>query len=401
MGDATGAVPEAGELHDAVDGGRDLLADGPDREVEAGHQDQRLQTGEGVTRGVGVDRGDRAVVTRVHGLEHVERLSGTTLADHDAVGAHAEGVLDQITDRDLALALDVRGTSLQGQHVVLVQLELLCIFHRDDALVCGDEGGEHVQRGRLAGTGTARHEDVELADHHGLEEPGRGGVQGAEPDQVVDLVRVLGELPDGEEGPADGERVDHRVDAGAVGEAGVAEGLRLVDAPADLTHDLVDDPPEVGVVHEAGGGLLDLAGALHVHRVRAVDHDLGDVLVLQQPVDRAVAQDVVGDVLDELRLVGGRQRGPLLGECRLELLLHPTPQVVLGQPLVVEDRPELVDQVVVDLLAKIVEDRVTPVPDAPATRRGAVGGTGGAVALLFVEALVEGHIALSAQDQEG
>ena len=62
-----------------------------------------------VSRGaVGVDRGDRAVVAGVHGLEHVEGLAGTALADDDAVGPHAEGVLDEVADGDLALALDVR-----------------------------------------------------------------------------------------------------------------------------------------------------------------------------------------------------------------------------------------------------------------------------------------------------
>ena len=49
----------------------------------------------------------------------------------------------------------------------------------------------------------------------------------------------------------------------------------------------------------------DLAQALDVDLVGPVAHDLADVLVTQQAIDRAVAEDVVGDVLDELRLVGG------------------------------------------------------------------------------------------------
>ena len=61
-----------------------------DREVEAGHQHQGLEAGQRVTGAVGVDRGERAVVAGVHGLEHVEGLAATALADDDAVGAHAE-----------------------------------------------------------------------------------------------------------------------------------------------------------------------------------------------------------------------------------------------------------------------------------------------------------------------
>ena len=325
-------------MHDQVERRRHLLPDGPHGQVEARHQGQRLETGEGVTRAVGVDGRDRAVVARVHRLEHVQRLARTALTDDDAVGAHAEAVLDEVADGDLAAALDVGRAGLEGEHVVLVELELLGVLHRDDALVGRDERRQHVERRRLTGTGTAGDDDVEPADDAGLEEPGGVGVERAEADQVVDLERVLGELPDGEERPVDGERVDDRVHAGAVGEAGVDHGVGLVDATADLAHDLVDDAPQVGLVDEGRVGPLEPAGALHVHVVGPVHHDLGDVLVLQQPVDRPVAEDVVGDVLDELGLVGRRQRRPLLGERRVELLVDAPAEVLLGEPLVVEDR---------------------------------------------------------------
>ena len=147
-----------------VDGRGHLLTDGPHREVEAGHQHEGLDTGERVTGAVGVDRGDRAVVAGVHGLEHVERLARTTLTDDDAVGAHPEAVLHEVADRDLALALDVRRAGLEREHVVLVELELLGVLDGDDALVGRDERRQHVEGRRLAGTGTAGHDDVQLPD---------------------------------------------------------------------------------------------------------------------------------------------------------------------------------------------------------------------------------------------
>ena len=156
-----------------VDGRRHLLTDGPDRQVEAGHQHQGLETGERVTGAVGVDRGERAVVAGVHGLEHVEGLAGTALADDDAVGPHAQAVLDEVADGDLAATLDVGRAGLQREDVVLVELELLGVLDRDDALVGGDERRQHVERRRLTGTGTAGDDDVEAADHAGLEEAGR------------------------------------------------------------------------------------------------------------------------------------------------------------------------------------------------------------------------------------
>ena len=199
VGDAAGAVTQAGEVHDEVERRGHLLADGPHRQVEAGHERHRLDAGQRVARAVGVDRGDRAVVAGVHGLEHVEGLAATALADDDAVGPHAQAVADEVADGDLALALDVRRAGLQGEHVVLVELELLGVLDGDDALVGGDERRQHVEGRRLAGAGAAGDDHVEAADHAGLQEAGRVGVERAEPDQVVDLVRVLGELPDGEE----------------------------------------------------------------------------------------------------------------------------------------------------------------------------------------------------------
>src|SRR5438132_1187206 len=88
------------------------------------------------------------------------------------------------------------------------------------------------------------------------------------------------------------------------------------------------------------------------HALRPVHHDLGDIDVLQEAVDGAIAQDVVGDVLDELRLVGGRERCLLLGQRRVELVGDAQAEIALAEAPVIEDRSELFDEVVVDLLAQ-------------------------------------------------
>jgi hypothetical protein len=84
-------------------------------------------------------------VARVHRLEHVQRFATADLADHDAVGTHAERVSHQVADVDLAAALDVRRARLQRHDVVLAQLELCRVFDRHDALVVRDEPREDVQ----------------------------------------------------------------------------------------------------------------------------------------------------------------------------------------------------------------------------------------------------------------
>ena len=110
--------------------------------------------------GIGVDGGHRAVVAGIHRLQHVERFAGADLADDDPVGAHAQRVLDQFALGDLAPALDIRRPRLQPHDMLLLQLELGRVLDGDDALAIVDEGRHGIEHGRLAGTGTARNEDV-------------------------------------------------------------------------------------------------------------------------------------------------------------------------------------------------------------------------------------------------
>src|SRR5438477_4512355 len=95
-------VLEPALLDDQVDRGRDLLADRPDRQVDAGHEDHRLEPGQHVAWAVGVAGRHRAVVARVHGLKHVEGFARTALPDDDPIGPHPERVPDELADRDRA-----------------------------------------------------------------------------------------------------------------------------------------------------------------------------------------------------------------------------------------------------------------------------------------------------------
>ena len=130
-----GAALQAVGLNDQVDGAGDLLPHGFQRQFEAGHHDHRFQTGDGVARRIGVDRGQRAFVARVHGLQHVERFGTAALADDDPFGPHTQGVFHQVGGGDRALAFDVRRARFQPHDVVLLQLQFGRVFDRDDAVV--------------------------------------------------------------------------------------------------------------------------------------------------------------------------------------------------------------------------------------------------------------------------
>src|ERR1035437_39487 len=144
-----------------------LLASGPRGEVGAGHEHQRLETADALLGVVGVERGQRTVVTGVHRLEHVERLTTATLSDDNPIGPHAQRVDHQFADRHTAAALDVGRPGLERHHVLLAELELGGVLDGDDALVLGDEAGEDVECGGLSRPGAAADHHVEAAAHAG------------------------------------------------------------------------------------------------------------------------------------------------------------------------------------------------------------------------------------------
>src|SRR5450756_2823169 len=138
VGDAAGAVAQAGGLDDDVDRGADHLADGPRRQRESGQRDHRFAARQRLAGIVGVQRTHRSVVTGVHGLQQVEGLRSADFADDDAFGTHTQAVADQLAHGDLAFALDVGRPGFQPYHMRLLQLQFGGILAGDDALVVVD-----------------------------------------------------------------------------------------------------------------------------------------------------------------------------------------------------------------------------------------------------------------------
>src|SRR5215213_8377950 len=122
--DLPGSVLQPGGVDDQVHGRGDLFPDRAKREFVTGHQDHRLETSKHVLRTVRVAGRERSVMTRRHRLEHVERFARTALPDDDPVGPHVESVPQQVADRDLALTLEVWWSRLEGDDVLLAELEL-------------------------------------------------------------------------------------------------------------------------------------------------------------------------------------------------------------------------------------------------------------------------------------
>ena len=136
VGDLARTALQAVGLDDQVDGAGDLRAawpcSGSSKPAIMIIVSRRATASRGV---LAWQRGQRAFVAGVHGLQHVERFRTAALADDDPVGPHTQGVAHQVGGRDRALAFDVRRAGFEPHDVVLLQLQFGRVFDRDDAVV--------------------------------------------------------------------------------------------------------------------------------------------------------------------------------------------------------------------------------------------------------------------------
>ena len=137
----------------------------------------------------------RAVVAGVHRLQHVERFVAADLAEDDAVGAHAQRVLQQVAHRDLAGALEVGRAGLEPHDMRLLQLQFGGVLDRHGALGRVDHPRQGVEQRRLARAGAAGDQDVEPAARGDLQQrrhlPARCWPAAAIVSRVIDFLENL------------------------------------------------------------------------------------------------------------------------------------------------------------------------------------------------------------------
>ena len=298
MRNAARSVAEARRLHEQVHGRGNLLADRADAHVGVGHAHHHLQAAQTVARRVGVNRGERSVVARIHGLQHVQRFFRPDLAHDDAVGAHTEGINHQLPDVNRARALDVGGPGFHARHVRLLQPQFGRVFDGHDALVFRDIGGKRVEQRRLAGTRTAADQDVQARLDAAFQQFQHTLGHGQLGYQVFALHGVAAKTADGKQRAVHRYRRNGRVNARSVGKAGVHQRRRFVHAPTHARHHLLNDAHQVLVVFELHRRAVQFAGALHVDQVRPGHQDVRYRRILQQRLQRSQAEYFVQNFLD-------------------------------------------------------------------------------------------------------
>ncbi len=251
---------------------------------------------------VGVAGRQRAVVAGRHRLEHVQRLARTTLADDDPVGSHVHRVPEQVPDRDLALALQVGRARLQGDDVVLAELELGGVLDRDDPLVVDGMNDERTLRVVVLPEPVPP--DTNRLSRASMQARRNSNISGVAVPKLMRSSTVYG----------------------------VWENLRTV-----MTGPMSDSGSMIALTREPSGRRASTRGldssirrpsgvmirsmtrrtcwslrktqstrsilprALDVDVVRPVDHDLGDGRVGEQRLQRAEAGHVVDHLVDEAR----------------------------------------------------------------------------------------------------
>src|SRR5665213_1601921 len=302
--DAADTVAHAADLDDEIDRGGDLLADGARRQIDARHADHVLEAGQRLARPVGVDGRERAVMAGIHRLQHVHGFRAADFAQDDAVGAHAQRVLQKVADGDLALAFEVGRTRLEPYDVRLLQLQFGSVLDGDDALARVDHLRHGVEQGGLARARAARDQNIKARARGDLEHRRhrRGDVLLL--GHHVERDALLGEFADRDRRPVERQGRRDDVDAATVLKARIDEGVRFVDAPADSGDDAGSDAHDMRVVAERDAGQLELAAALDIDVLGAVDHDVGHGLVREQWFEGSQPEHVVEQDGDELALLG-------------------------------------------------------------------------------------------------
>src|SRR5215467_13460803 len=298
-GDLAGAVAQPRLLADDLNRGRDLLAHGALREVCRAHRDHRLDTHQRIPRRVRVHGRQRAVMTRIHRLQHVERFFASHLADDNAVRTHTQRVNHELTLADGALAFDVWRSRLEARDVRLVKLQLGRVFDGDDAFFLGDESREDVQQRRLTSAGASADQHVQPGAHAVRQEVEHRPCQGAQGDQILGFQALGRKAANRQQRAVHRERRNDGVDTRTVRQACVDHRRAVVHAAADVADDAIDDPQQVTIVAECGGHTLQMSVPLDEHVLVRVDENIVDGRIPKERLERSEAEHVIHQLAEE------------------------------------------------------------------------------------------------------
>ncbi len=127
-----------------------------------------------------MQRRKRAIMSRVHRLQHVESLRPTAFPDDDAIWSHTERIDDQITDGDFPPALRVAWASLKPNDMgMLKEAQLRRILDGDNALIMRYDARQGVEQRGLPTSRATRNGKASFLPHSRNEKSPHTPVKGS------------------------------------------------------------------------------------------------------------------------------------------------------------------------------------------------------------------------------
>ena len=242
-------------------------------------------------------------MTGIHGLQQVKRFWATNLAHDDPFRTHPQTVFDQIAHRDLARAFNIWRAGFEANDVRLLKLQFRRVFTGDDALARLNKASQTVEQSRLTRARTARDQNVTAGMADNPQNFSARFRNRFEVYKVLKLQLVLFKLTNGECWPVNRQwRRDH-VDTRTVQKTRVTNRAGIINAAANLAHDALTDIHQLGIVAEADIRALNLTVDFDIASVGAVHHDIGNVITREERLERAVAQHVITNIIEQVFLL--------------------------------------------------------------------------------------------------
>jgi hypothetical protein len=142
------------DVNNKLHGGGELAVQrGPVKAAEGG---KRLESGRHLGRTVGVHGPGTAVVTGVERGQQIHDLRAPDFSDDQPVGAHSQSLANQLSQRNLPCAFDIRTAGHQSDEVRVFRCQLRCILDADNSLMIGNSPQCRGQQGRLTRAGGTR-----------------------------------------------------------------------------------------------------------------------------------------------------------------------------------------------------------------------------------------------------
>ena len=221
-----------------------------------------------------MNRGHRAFVPGIHGLEHIEGFFAADLAHDNAVGTHAQAVDQQLPLLDSALPFNIGRPGFKAHNVFLRQAKFGGVFNRHDAFIAWNVLRKNVQKGGFAGAGAPGDENADPGFYRRAKHLHHFRRDALELNQLIGCQGACPEAANGHGRSVQRQGWNDGIHARAVGQSGIDHRRGFIHPAAHARHDPVDDLQQVAIVAKRRIHPLQKPVFLNKNMIFVVDQDV-------------------------------------------------------------------------------------------------------------------------------